>query len=58
VSEEIVKSFGIKDTNHKEDMEKSIKLELKLIVCGEVEELESKMENKFSQIKEKVLKKN
>jgi len=57
VSEEIVKSFGIKDTNHKENMEKSIKLELKLMVCGEVEELESKMENKFSQIKEKVLKK-
>lgn len=58
VSKEIVKSFGIKDTNQKENMEKSMRLELKLIICRELDELESKMENKFSQIKEKVLKKN
>ena len=58
VSEEIVKHFGINDTNQKENMEKSIKMELKLIICPELDKLETRMENKFSEIKEKILRKN
>jgi hypothetical protein len=58
VAQEIVDSFGIKDTNRRETITKSIKLELKLIICPEMDDLQTKMENKFSSMKEKMLNKD
>ena len=58
VAQEIVDSFGIKDTNRRETITKSIKLELKLIICPEMDDLQTKMENKFSSMKEKMLSKD
>jgi len=58
VAQEIVDSFGIKDTNRRETITKSIKLELKLIICPEMDDLQTKMENKFSKMKKKMLSKD
>lgn len=58
VAQEIVDYFGIKDTNRRETITKSIKLELKLIICPEMDDLQTKMENKFSKMKEKMLSKD
>lgn len=58
VAQEIVNYFGIKDTNRRETITKSIKLELKLIICPEMDDLQTKMENKFSSMKEKMLSKD
>jgi len=56
VSKDIVDKMGIKNDTEKNNMERSIKSELKLIICPILNDLTKKMEDKFSEIRDKAMK--